>query len=102
MTPDWLVLAAAAVGVLGTARATRLVVDDTWPPVLWLRSWYLSRAPEPWHDLVQCAFCLAPWVALPNLAWAVLSDLHWSWWLANGWFAAAYAASMVVVRDTPD
>lgn len=101
--PDWLaLLGAVVVGVASAARLTRLVVDDTWPPVVWLRGWYLSWARPDWHDLVQCAFCSAPWATLGVLGWAVVSDLHWTWWLFNGWLAAAYAAAMVVVRDTPD
>ena len=101
--PEWAWLAVAvAVGVMGTARLTRLMVDDDWPPVVWVRTWYLSWAPQNWADLVQCAFCFAPWVAAPNIAWAVLSDLHWSWWLLNGWLSVAYAASIIVVRDTPE
>jgi hypothetical protein len=27
------------------------------------------------------------------------SDLDKSWWVANGWLAASYAASWIVVRD---
>lgn len=100
--PEWAYLAVAlVVGVLGSARLTKLVVEDSWPPIAWLRAQYLARAPENWSDLVLCAGCFAPYVVAPNLAWAILSDLHWSWWLFNGWLAAAYAAAMIVWRDMP-
>jgi hypothetical protein len=29
----------------------------------------------------------------------VTSDLGRRWWLFNGWLAASYAASLIVVRD---
>lgn len=102
VTPLGLIFA-TVVGVLGTARLTRLVVDDSYPPAAWLRDrWRRLTRDGPWAELVDCAFCAAPYIAAPNLAWAVLSDLHWSWWLVNGWLAAAYSASMIVVRDTPE
>ena len=102
--PDPLVVAAAFVlGVLGTARATRLVVDDTYPPMAWLRDrWRRLVNDGPWAELVDCAFCAAPYIAAVNLAAALLSDLHPAWWIVNGWLAAAYSASMIVVRDTPE
>jgi hypothetical protein len=35
------------------------------------------------------------------LAWAYLSGLHWTWWVANGWWAGSYLAAMVVAYDEP-
>jgi len=58
--------------------------------------------PEPWWDLVGCAFCFAPWVTAVNLAWYLLTDGQTAWWVVNGWLAAAYLAAMIVVRDTPE
>jgi len=100
MTID--LLAAVVVGIAGTARLTRLWVDDTWPPVAWLRRHYLRLAPSDWEDLATCAFCAAPWAAALTLGWAITSDLHWTWWLFHGWLGGAYVASMIVVRDTPE
>lgn len=97
----FLYLAAAVVGVLSTARLTRLLTLDSWPPVVWVRiKWQALTDDGPWSDLVTCPYCAAPWFALPVLLWGVLSDLHWSWWMFNGWLAAAYLASVFVVRES--
>lgn len=99
-------VAAAVVATLAVARFTRLVVFDDWPPVVWARDAY-RRAVRfgDWDALVTCPFCFAPWVALADLVWAWTSGLTgwWggAWWAANLWFAVAYAAAMVVVRDEP-
>jgi hypothetical protein len=103
MTDDPLVLVAAVVvGIVGVARLVRLAVDDDFPPVVWLRVRYITWAKGGWETLPTCAFCMAPWITLVALAWAVASDLHWTWWAFFGWLAASYASSMIVVRDTPE
>ena len=98
------VAAAAAVGVVAAARATRLVTKDHWPPMSFVRRKYteLTEGTE-WSVLAECPFCVAPYVVAADLAWALTSDLDKKWWIANGWFAASYAASLIVVRDdVPD
>ena len=103
MTDDPLVIAAAVlVGILSAARLTRLIVDDEWPPVLWAKAQYQGRVPEQWSKLVSCAACAAPWAVLPVLAWALVSELHWTWWVFNGWLAGSYVATMIVWRDYPN
>ena len=97
-------VAAAAVGVVAAARATRLVTKDHWPPMSFVRRKYveLTEGTE-WSVLAECPFCVAPYVVAADLAWALRSDLGRKWWIANGWFAASYAASLIVVRDdVPD
>jgi hypothetical protein len=99
---DWpTLIAATIVGIVGVARLTRLIVDDDWPPVAWVRSQYLMRAKGEWGVLVTCPFCVSPYFAAGSLAWAILTDLHWSWWLFHGWLAVAYAAALINVRDIP-
>lgn len=97
-------VAAATVGVVAAARATRLVTKDHWPPMSFVRRKYveLTKGTE-WSVLAECPFCVAPYVVAADLAWALRSDLGKRWWVANGWFAASYAASLIVVRDdVPD
>lgn len=125
MTTDWIALAVTTVvGVLATARATRLLAHDDWPPAVALRRWWFNQTVAKggkragWASLLTndeggsgCPFCLAPWLMLVNLAWAVwarpdlgvLGEFTWSdvWWFANAWFALSYLTSMVVVRDEP-
>lgn len=95
-------LAALAIGVIAVARMTRLVVDDDWPPMLWFRSkWDRLTENSKWSVLVECPFCVAPYVAAFSIGWAILSSLHWSWWLFHGWLAVSYLAAMLNVRDIP-
>lgn len=103
MTTDPLVIVAAVlVGVLGTARLTRLLTHDSYPPSEWVRvGWMNLTRHGQWSTLVTCPFCAAPYIVAASMAWGLLTDLHWSWWLFHGWLAASYAASMVVLRDEP-
>lgn len=102
-TDPLVVVAAAVVGVVSVGRLTRLLTQDTYPPVAWLRSqWSRLTKDGDWADLATCPFCAAPYIAAVILAWGVLSGLHWSWWIVNGWLALSYVAAMLVVRDTPE
>lgn len=94
------IIAAVIVGVMSIARLTRLFTQDTFPPVVWFRmKWDDLTDDSGWNTLFHCHWCLAPWITLPIGLWGWLSDLHWSWWVFNGWLAVAYAASMIVERD---
>jgi len=97
------VLAAVLVGVLSVARTARLLTFDDFPPVLWARTRYLAAVGPSgkWAPLAKCPFCVAPYLAAGMLAWAYLSDLHWTWWVANGWWAGSYVAAIVVAYDEP-
>lgn len=90
------------VGTVAVARATRLVVDDDFPPVVWLREWYVRHTPERWGLLVECPFCVSMYFAIADTAWAFVSDLHWTWWFLNLLLAGAYLAAMICVRDLPE
>lgn len=94
-------VAAFVLGVGGTARLTRLITQDAYPPARWLREKWVRivRGDEEWSILMECPWCFAPYAAAANLAWAVLSDLHWSWWIVNLWLTGAYLASWVVIHD---
>ena len=104
MPRDVVVAAAASVGVVAAARLTRLVTKDHWPPMSYVRRKYVELTDgTEWSVLAECPFCVAPYVVAADLAWALRSDLGRKWWIANGWFAASYAASLIVVRDdVPD
>jgi hypothetical protein len=101
---EWLAAAAVPVGIVAAARLTRLVTKDHWPPMSWVRNKYteMTKGTE-WSVLAECPFCVAPYVVAADLAWALKGDLDRNWWLFNGWLAASYAASWIVVRDdVPD
>lgn len=93
--------AAFVIGSLAVARVTRLIVDDDFPPTMWLRRTYVSHTSEAWGKLVECPFCFSFWLAAADTGWAFGTKLHWTWWLVNLIFAGAYVAAMVTVRDLP-
>jgi hypothetical protein len=94
------IIAAAVVGVVSAARVTRLITQDTYPPVVALRMWWARITNDgPWEKLVTCPWCASPYITAIILAWGLLTDFQVAWWVVNGWLAAAYLASMVVVRD---
>ena len=92
---------AIVVAVLSTARLTRLVTQDVYPPAAWFRNrWRAWTRDGDWSELVTCPFCAAPYLAAGVLAWGLLSGPHWTWWAFNGWLALSYLASMIVAQDT--
>lgn len=100
MNGIFVVIAAAIVGVFSIGRLTRLATQDTFPPSVWLRmKWDQITNDGPWSALAHCHWCLSVWITPAILLWGWLSELHWSWWIFNGWMAASYAAAMVVERD---
>jgi hypothetical protein len=96
-------IVAFLVGVLAVARVTRLIVDDDWPPIVWLREWYVVDLCKgnKWGELVGCSFCMSTWVGLPWLLAAWASGLAWWWWVPSLWMGGSYLAAMVNVRDVP-
>lgn len=106
-------IAVAIVTIVSAARFTRLVVVDKFPPVVWLREKYEDWTQDnPWWWLVNCGYCLAPYFVLLIGAWGwfagVYDPYHCAglsqriWWIFNGFFAAAYAASIVMAYDGAD
>lgn len=87
--------------VISSARITRLVVEDDYPPTIWLRMrWDTVTKDGPWAKLVHCPWCFGPWVVAVNAAWAYVSNLHWTWWVVNAFFALGYVTSWVVFHDS--
>lgn len=93
-------LAAIVVGIMGSARITRLIVADEFPPSIAARVWWDRVTHDgSWSKLAHCPWCAAPYVAGVDLAAALLSDLHPVWWIVNGWMAASYVVSWIVFHD---
>lgn len=94
------ILGAVIVGVLSVARLARLITQDSFPPAVWARmKWDEITDDGPWSLLAHCHWCITPWLTIPVGLWGWLSELHTSWWVFNGWLAAAYVAGMIVERD---
>lgn len=87
------------VGTIGTGRVVRLLTQDAFPPAEWVRVRWHVLVGERWGLLFECPWCMAPYVAAANVAWAYFSDLHTSWWFANLIAAVAYVASWLVIHD---
>lgn len=103
MTPTELLVYAVAflVGSVATARLVRLWTQDSFPPVAWLRTRFVALVgpDSEWAVLAECPWCASMWITLPNVVYAWLSDLHWSWWAINLTLAATYVAAWIVVHD---
>lgn len=98
---------AAIVGTLSAARITRLFVWDSYPPSAWLRTWYASHVSEAWEPLMTCGYCFGLYASAfvlgtGWLSWWQTGDLHWGWWVFNGFMALGYAASIVMAYDGDD
>jgi len=98
---EW--VAAFILAVVASARLTRLVVWDKYPPTAWLRiKWDTITDDGEWSVLAHCGYCFGLWAALFVVGWGWLSDLHWSWWLFCGWLTVGYFAAMTMAYDGDD
>ncbi|ALY10551.1 hypothetical protein FDH86_gp016 [Arthrobacter phage Tank] len=94
----WII--AFIVGSLSAGRITRLLTQDSFPPIAWLRiKWDDKTDGSSWNILFHCHWCMSMWVTIPIGLWAWLSNLHPSWWVFNAIMAASYVAPMIVERD---
>lgn len=94
-------IAAFLIGTIATARLTRLIVDDSFPPVRAVTDWYIHHTNEKWGLLAECPWCVSFWIALANTGAAWASDLAWWWWFANVPFAVSWIAAYMCLRDIP-
>jgi hypothetical protein len=88
--------------VFGTARLTRIITHDDYPPAQWLRTRWEDRVGEGWGKLMTCLWCGQPYVVLGMMTWAYFSDFHWSWWAFWGWMALSQAGSTLLAYDEPE
>lgn len=103
MANEFLVVAAVLVGIVSSARLTRLLTADLFPPIVWFRirwdNWMEDHGKEDWKKLFHCHWCMSLWTTIPVVLWGWLSDLHISWWIVNLILAMSYVNAMVVERD---
>lgn len=102
--PSGIILTVAViVWIVSSARVTRLLTQDSFPPVVWFRMKWDDKTDgtrwDGWNVLFHCHWCLSFWVTAAIGAWGYLSNLHWSWWILNAALAASYLAAMTVERD---
>lgn len=101
----WPLLALSAViVVLGSARLTRLLVHETFPPAAYVRmAWdWLFRETE-WATLVKCHWCASFWIVLISIGLYLLTFLAtwWAWvfWITYVALSMAYIAAWIVHHD---
>jgi hypothetical protein len=100
----WQAILAVIVGVVGSARLTRVITYDDYPLTIKLRIWWDTVTHDgPWAKLAHCHWCMGPWVTLIALVSFLLSFLHpalgWAWWIFWGWLALSYWTSQYVHFD---
>lgn len=95
------VIVAVLLTLGASARLTRLVTIDEFPPIVGVKA-RLSRRYGPMHwtsDLLDCPWCFAPWVLIPVGLSALAWHQHLWWQVLTGWLGAAYVVGWVVSRD---
>lgn len=91
---------AVVVWLVSSARLTRLLTQDAFPPLIKIRAWWDAKTEDSlWNPLLHCHWCAAPWVALVvgGVGWA--TSLHWAWWVVTVWLSGAYATAWIVHHD---
>lgn len=103
MSIEFFWIAVAAVTITSSARITRLVTYDKFPPVQWLRDKYADLTDRPrllgWQLLAFCAYCASFWITVGVVLWGYLTDWQPVWWVVNGTFGASYLAAILMVHD---
>lgn len=102
---EW--VAVALVVVMSSARLTRLVTFDSFPPVQWVREKFIEfmdsrAATRGWAMLGYCPWCASFWVTLAVVLSGYFSDWHTAWWLINGSLGASYLAATYMAHDGDD
>lgn len=100
---DFQWMAIAVVSVISTARITRLMTWDVFPPVVWLRiHWDRLTRDGSWTPLLHCGYCFAVWAAAFVVGWGYVSDWNVVWWLFNGGLSVAYLGAILMAFDGDD
>ena len=96
----WQIVFTSVVAVLASARITRLIVEDEYPPSIWVRmKWDRLTRDGEWAKLVHCGWCASPYVTALVLGLGYF--LRWpTWWyVGSAWLAASYVAGWIVFHD---
>jgi hypothetical protein len=96
----WLQFVTGLFAVAASARLTRLIVQDEYPPMVWIRiQWDRLTRDGGWSKLAHCGWCASPYAAALVLGTGYLCDWPTWWYLITGWLAASYAAGWIVFHD---
>ena len=96
-------IAIAVIAVFSSARFTRLLTFDKFPPIASVRNWYADRTDgSDWQVLAFCGYCMSVWVTTAVVLWGYYADWNTPWLLVNGISAASYGAAIVMANDGDD
>jgi hypothetical protein len=112
-------VAAAVLSVVTTARITRLIVFDVYPPSIWLRDkwdeltgWRDENGSlvhnehgdvvGPWTPLLHCGYCAGMYISPVVVLSGWLSGWHTAWWIVCSIFTAAYLGAVFMAFDGED
>ncbi len=93
---------------IATARLTRAIVFDDFPPSQWVRDrWDDKTHDSGWNELFHCGYCMGIWVGLPVTALTVAAIEGWdvfaSWQgvilALFAWMGVSYVAGIIVASD---
>jgi len=104
---DFYWIAVAVVLVTSSARVTRLLTWDKFPPIAFFRDAYADWTDKTdrrrgWQVLAFCGYCMSFWVTLGLGLWGWLTDFQEAWWVANGILGASYLAAILMAFDGDD
>jgi len=105
MSEEFYWIAVAVVTVIASARLTRLVTYDVFPPTRWIREVWgevmdRSAVTRGYAVLTYCQWCFSFWATLPLVLWGYYTDFQPAWWLVNGSLAGSYLAAIFMTNDT--
>ncbi len=93
-------VAVAIVSTVSASRITRLLVFDSFPPVMWLRGrWDRLTRHGDWSTLFHCQYCMGVWAAGFVVGWGYLVEFDQWWWLFNGFMSVGYGAAILMSND---
>lgn len=96
----WHQVVIAILGVFASARITRLLVNDEYPPSIWLRmKWDALTHDGSWSKLAHCPWCLAPYVTAAVFGVGYLVTWPTWWYLGAAWMSASWAAAWITFHD---
>lgn len=91
------------IAVIGTARITRFITEDTFPPMVRVRDAWIARFnTSGWAELAICPFCVSVYISAGTIATGLLLDFGPLWVVIYSWLSLAYAAAILVARDIPN
>jgi hypothetical protein len=96
--PFW--IAVAIITITSSARITRLLTIDKFPPIQWARDKFEDATDgSNWQLLTMCGYCMSVWTTTGVVLWGWFTGWNLYWWIVNAILGAAYLAAILVRFD---